>query len=807
VRGSASKLDGDLHGFPRVLTSFVGRAREISEVGALLDEYRMVTVTGPGGVGKTRLAAEAARELVAGFADGGWLVELAAVQDPAQVADAVAVALSVPRNPDLPITETLVAALARRQILVLLDNCEHVLDAVAELCQALLSAADDVRILATSREATGLAGEARYRLDPLAVPDLGGPAEAGHAPAVALFADRARQADSRFVLDGGTAPAVARLVARLDGMPLAIELAAARVEALGLDQLVSRLETGFALLTGRNRASPARHRSLAATMEWSHGLLTDTQRQVFRRLAVFPGPFTLDAVAAVAGEGAEPALLQLVDCSLVTPPRTGIDGRARYVILETLRSFAWEQLTGAGEHDITCASLSGYLLQVAEQAADGRATSRGELAAGLWLDAESAALRQVVAWTLENDPATALRLVTALAPWWHLRGRSAEAYALLTAATERTEADSAHWPAAQCQLGQAAAFTGATAAAVDHFTAACAALSARPPSTQLCDALFGRAFALMNVGRSAEGIEDARRALAVARELGYSAGEAGALICLTHAAFLVDDYQQGVKLARQACRIDPGSIPGELAREAAVKLTMTLTASGDIAGGRQSCLDTLALARESGDKSAEVSSLILIADLDRRAGQPPDSWPHLRDATSLALGMQDWIALHDCLSLGGDLCALAGRWAETVTLWAADGRFMTEAGLVPTTRTSSLREAPLREAARALGPEGLRAAQERGAAMIMETAGEFLLVLTATSLQAPAEPSSALSGLSAREQELVALVAKGQTDAQIARQLFISVSTVRSHLDRIRDKTNCRRRADLTRLALRSGLV
>src|SRR5580692_3268442 len=273
----------------------------------------MVTVTGPGGVGKTRLAAEAARELVAGFADGGWLVELAAVQDPAQVADAVAVALSVPRNPDLPITETLVAALARRQILVLLDNCEHVLDAVAELCQALLSAADDVRILATSREATGLAGEARYRLDPLAVPDLGGPAEAGHAPAVALFADRARQADSRFVLDGGTAPAVARLVARLDGMPLAIELAAARVEALGLDQLVSRLETGFALLTGRNRASPARHRSLAATMEWSHGLLTDTQRQVFRRLAVFPGPFTLDAVAAVAGEGAEPALLQLVD--------------------------------------------------------------------------------------------------------------------------------------------------------------------------------------------------------------------------------------------------------------------------------------------------------------------------------------------------------------------------------------------------------------------------------------------------------------------------------------------------------------
>ena len=195
-------------------------------------------------------------------------------------------------------------------------------------------------------------------------------------------------------------------------------------------------------------------------------------------------------------------------------------------------------------------------------------------------------------------------------------------------------------------------------------------------------------------------VESADVAEKAAGELGYPAGQARALQCLTYAAFLVDDYQHGVQLARQACRIDPASIPGDLVRESAVKLTMSLTAGGDIAGGRQSCLDTLTLARESGDLNAEVSSLILVADLDRRAGQPTDSWPHLRDATSLALGMQDWIALHDCLSLGGDLCALAGRWAETVTLWAADGRFMTEAGLVPTTRTTRLREAPLREAAR-----------------------------------------------------------------------------------------------------------
>ena len=798
---------GDTHGFPRVLTSFVGRTQEIGEVTALLDEYRMVTVTGPGGVGKTRLAAEAARQLAAGLADGAWLVELAAVQDPGLVAAAVAAALPVPQSSDTPIIESLAAALARQQMLVVLDNCEHVLEAVAVLCQALLPAADDLRVLATSREAIGVAGEARYRLHPLAVSEPGGLAEAGDAPAVALFADRARQADARFVLDGGTVPAVARLVARLDGMPLAIELAAARAEALGLDYLVNRLETSFALLTSGDRASPARHRSLAATVEWSYGLLAETERRVFRRLAVFPGPFTLDAAAAVAGEAAEPTVLHLVDCSLITPPQSGTDGRARYVMLETLRSFAREQLTGANDHDTACADLAGYMLHVAEQAAAGLRTSRGELAAGRWLDAENAALHQAVTWALEHEPATALRLAIALSPWWHLRGRSAEAYALLGAATERAGAGS--WPAAQYRLGEAAAFTGATVPALDHFTAACEALAPGPPSIELSDALSGRAFALMNLDRIAEGTEDARRALAMAGELGYPAGEARALQCLTYAAFLVDDYQHGAELARQACRIDPASIPGDLVRESAVKLTMTLTAGGDIAAGRQSCLDTLALARESGDLNAEVSSLILVADLDRRADQLADSWVHLRDATKLALRMHDRIALHDCLSLGGDLCALAGRWPETVTLWAADRRFMAEMGLAPTTRTGGLREAPLREAARALGPEQVRAAQERGAAMMVETGGEFLLVLTEAGLQAPVQagPPQALSGLSSRERELVALVARGQTDTQIARQLFISVSTVRSHLDRIRDKTSCRRRADLTRLALQTGLV
>jgi len=252
------------------LTSFVGRDDELVEVAELLAGHRLVTVTGPGGMGKTRLAGEVARLVAGRFADGAWLVELAAVPDPGQVAAAVAARLGVPVVAGVPVTEALAAVLGRQQLLLVLDNCEHVLGAVAELCAAVLPAADDVRVLVTSREPVGLAGELRFRLRPLSPGVPNGPALPA---AVQLFAERARQVDPGFVLDSASAPAAARLVQRLDGLPLAIELAAARVEALGLSQLLDRLEGSLQLLTSADRTAPARHRSLAATVEWSYRLL------------------------------------------------------------------------------------------------------------------------------------------------------------------------------------------------------------------------------------------------------------------------------------------------------------------------------------------------------------------------------------------------------------------------------------------------------------------------------------------------------------------------------------------------------
>ena len=559
-RSAAGTAAGGVHGFAAALTSFVGRAGAVGEVAGLLDDYRLVTVTGPGGAGKTRLAGEVAERVAGRFADGAWLAELAPVRDPAQVPAAVAAALGIRDQPGVPAAEALARVLARQQLLLVLDNCEHVIGAAAGLCAGLLPAADDVRILATSREPLRVAGEARYRLGPLALP---GPDDAGRMPgceAVALFADRARRADARFALDDQTGPVVARLVARLDGMPLAIELAAARVEALGVAQLLDRLDDRFGLLAAGDRLAAARQRSLAATVEWSYQLLDEQERRVFRQLSVFPGPFTLEAAEAVAGQAAGPAVLHLVDCSLLVPPRAGPDGRARYVMLETLRAYGAGLLTEAGEREAAAAALAGYALRVAEQAAAGLQTSTGEVAAARWLDAEDATMRQVLAWAMDHDAAVALRLAVALAPWWLLRGRLAGEYPLLRAAAGRAAVGSEGWCAAQFWLGAAAPFSADQAGALGHFTAVRDAIGDRGPSRALADCLAGRSATLRNLGRIAEAADDGRRALAMAGQVGYPAGEALALADLSIGRLLRRRPGQR-RAAGPAGRADPGRHP------------------------------------------------------------------------------------------------------------------------------------------------------------------------------------------------------------------------------------------------------
>jgi predicted ATPase/DNA-binding CsgD family transcriptional regulator/transcriptional regulator with XRE-family HTH domain len=792
---------GGLQGFVPALTSFVGRAGPVREVAALLDQYRLVTVTGPGGVGKTRLAGQVARQVAGRFADGAWLAELAPVRDPALVPAVVAAALGVRDQPGLPAAGVLARVLARQQLLLVLDNCEHVIGAAAQLCAGLLQACDEVRVLATSREPLRVAGEARYRLGPLALPDPDDLADVAGCEAVALFADRARRADPRFTLDDRAGPVAARLVARLDGMPLAIELAAARVEALGVAGLLDRIDDRFALLTEGDRDAADRQRSLAATVEWSYRLLEEHERRVFRAVSVFPAGFTLEAAGAVAGPGAGPAVARLVDCSLLSPPQADPDGRSRYVMLETLRAYGAGQLAEAGEQHQADAALARYALGVARQAAAGLLAGTGESAAASWLDAEDATTRQVLGWAVAHDPALALRLANALGWWWVLRGRLAGEYPLLCQTASYVEVGSGGWCAAQLWLGWAAQFFSADlGAALGHFTKVRDAAADRPPSPALAAALAGRAGVLRMMGRTAEAAGDARRALALARQIGDPAGELLALIDLSFDADYAGRHDEAVRLARQAGQITAG-IPGGLVRLCSYVLTGVLAGAGDLAEAERVGTAGLARARDAGDLRNQALLLPRIADLDLRAGRTGDAAAHLREGLQIAVRTGNWLELLLGLLQCGNLCATTGRAAEALTLWAAFDRHK---GLTDQPWFETRREEQLRQARQALGSGPVRAAEDRGAAMSLATAADYALMLTD-----PGPPRSAPGPgtLSARERELVTLVAQGRTNAQIAAQLYISARTVGSHLDRIRDKTGCRRRADLTRLALTMGLA
>ena len=798
---------GTRRGLTHARTSFVGRSGAVGQVAELLGTYRLVTITGPGGVGKTRLADEVLQRVSDRFADGAGIVELAAVAEPALVAATAATALQVHQAAGMSIVDALAERLSRQQLLLVMDNCEHVLDAAAELCAALLGVADDIRILVTSREPLGLPEEARYRLAPLALPDPNAPECLAQTEAVTLFAERARQLNPGFVVDGDSGPMVARLVRHLDGMPLAIELAAARVEALGLTQLLDRLDDRFRLLVSANRTAAARQRSLEAAVDWSYQLLTEDEQRVFRRLSVFPGPFTLDAAEAVAGAEAGPVVLRLVDCSLLVPPATEPDGRSRYQMLETLRGYGLKRLREAGEDHEAAAALAAHALTVAENAAAQVAVGRRELAGLRWLDAEDAAVHQGLAWALEHEPMAALRLAVALAQWWMIRGRWIQGYGLLRRAVEQTGPEAGSWYTAHVWLGYLASGTFDNDRAIGHYSMVVDALSEGPPPADLVDALVGRSAVLRNAAGLAEAPADARAALALARQIGYPAGEALALVELSLISSYVDDDDRAVELAGQAQRINRDQMPGRWARKVEYLLPWVLVGSGHLDGMLDPCTQVLAQARAAGDLIDQADMLFLMAVLARQTGRLADAAAHLREAAELSVRVGYRMRLIDVLDEGGYWCAAAGRYAAAVTLWSARNVRGEAAGFSDTPAEIHEREQPQREALQELDAQQARSARERGAAMTLDAAVEFAVMMTGEDVPPPTAVPSGPGKLSARERELIILVARGQTDAQIAAQLVISVSTVRTHLDRIRDKSGCRRRADLTRLALEEGII
>jgi predicted ATPase/class 3 adenylate cyclase len=455
---------------PIQMTSFIGRENEIGAIKRLLADHRLVTLTGSGGTGKTRLALQVATEVVENYPNGAWLVELAPLADPALVPKMVASALGVPETPRIPIQDTLVNYLRQKRLLLILDNCEHLLQVCANLADVLLHACPGLTILASSREILGVEGETPFRVPPLTLPDLHYLPPLAELPgydAIRLFLERGQVVSPGFAITVDNAPTIAQVVSRLDGIPLAIELAAARLRLLSVEQIALRLKDAFRLLTGGSRTVLPRHQTLRALIDWSYNLLSEVERILLRRLSIFAGSWTLEAAEEVCSDSSDqisPAashaeqgcadkaqvqgailpedildlLSGLVDKSMIQSIRATV-GWNRFAMLETIRQYAHEKLVDEKEAETVHARHMQYFLQLAEGLAP-KIRSREQIETLDCLELELGNLRLALEWAIQTNIATELTLATALKWLWHIRTYWSEGIAWLERGLEIEQA-------------------------------------------------------------------------------------------------------------------------------------------------------------------------------------------------------------------------------------------------------------------------------------------------------------------------------------------------------------------------------
>jgi predicted ATPase/class 3 adenylate cyclase/DNA-binding CsgD family transcriptional regulator len=810
------------HNLPMQLTAFVGRGQELTTVKDLLATARLLTLTGTGGCGKTRLALRTAEHLLDDFADGVWLIELASLAELELVPHAVAAALGVREEPGQAVEQTLVAVLGTKRTLLILDNCEHVLVACAALADLLLKSCPGLRILATSREVLGMAGEVSWRVPSLSLPPVPIRVVDGSAgprstvedlvryEATQLFVDRAVAALPSFELTAQNASAVERICRRLDGIPLAIELAAARVKALAPEQIADRLDQRFRLLTGGSRTSLPRLQTLQALVDWSYGLLDRLEQLLFHRLSVFAGGFTLESAEEVcAGGEIESAdvmdlLLRLVDKSLVLA-EGGDVGAQRFRLLETLRQYARERLVATNEAAASYGRHATYFLSLAEELEPALHGPRPRPAFDR-VETEQDNLRAALRWFAEAGTTDeAMRLAAVLAWFWYVRGYYseglgwlAEALALPAEGAPSVTRSRVCWLASLMAYRQgdlAAAWTlNEEALTIGH----AAGDAVRISQSRLLTGVLHRAQGGHRAARFA--FEDG---LATAIKSCDQFTIALSRYWLAMAALDQGDYPSARALLEESLAVrrridDSWACLTSLERLATVALQQR-----DYQSARAYADESLAIAREIGYPLGIVRSLRTLGALALIRGDPQTAREHYAEALAVCLTIGDRTTIAELLEAFAAAAAERGAAVQALRLAGAASSLRDTLGIshAPAERDRMTRA--LEPARRALGADA-SAAWTIGTTLSVDQAVE--LALADETLARPESPAQSDS-LTSREREVVVLIARGLSNQEIADERVVSVRTVESHVANIRAKLELDSRARIAVWAIERGLL
>jgi predicted ATPase/DNA-binding CsgD family transcriptional regulator len=803
------------HNLPASLTSFVGRETTLIEARRLLDGSRLLTLVGVGGIGKTRLALRVASELVDVYPDGAWLVELAPVADPLLVPLTVAATLGVQEQPGRPMVVTLAEHLAARHLLLFLDNCEHLVPAIADLSETLLRACPGLRILATSRQALGIEGETVLPVPSLSLPEATSPPDVDHLgqfDAVRLFVDRASATAPHFRLSDPNVAFVAEICRQLDGVPLAIELAATRLKLLGAEQLAARLDDRFRLLVGGSRNAPTRHQTLRATLDWSYQLLSEPERKLLRRLAVFCGGWTLAAAEEITrGKDVEvnqvPELLeQLLDKSLVVVEDKGPQGM-RFHFLETIRQYAWEHLDQAGEVMETRERHLSWCLQLTTDV-QPPGMHHPWHAADYFQEQDN--LRAALLWAIEQGNADAgLRLAVALAHIWYMRGHYSEGRARLAELLSLPESISA--PEVRARALTSA---GYLAYCEGNLKVAQELLE---ESLRVWDALNNeerRAVSLQalgNVVRFRGDLHGARplfeEASVINARLGHRMREAMNLALMAQVLFEEGDVARAEALNdRSFIALQPAG-PGWGTILTLCMFGRVAAAGGDHHTARKRLEESLELSRELGISRGVVWSLYFLAQHALAQGDARRARTTFAESLRLARQTGDHLATAFCIEgFAGALAVMQPGRAIRLAEAAAALREVVGSTRFPADRQRVDRW--LEVAARGLGDSAAATARVEGRAMSLDQAVAYALAghePTAEAVDRLAGRSFA--GLTRREVEVLRLVALAQSNREIAASLVLSEKTVERHLSHIFAKLQVSSRSGATRVAVQAGIA